>query len=37
MILSAKEMKQKANDHRKTILKVINMAGKGHVGGAFPV
>lgn len=35
MNLSVKQIERKANEHRKTILKVINRTGKGHVGGAF--
>jgi len=35
MNLSIEEIRQKANEHRKKILAIINKAGKGHVGGAF--
>lgn len=29
------EIKNKANSHRKKILKIINHVGKGHIGGAY--
>tara|TARA_R110000824_G_scaffold21378_5_gene79717 strand:- start:961 stop:1767 length:807 start_codon:yes stop_codon:yes gene_type:complete len=35
MNLTIEQIEQKANEHRKTILRVINRVGKGHVGGAF--
>lgn len=35
MMLTTAEIQEKADEHRKKILKVINRVGKGHVGGAF--
>ena len=35
MMLTTSEIQEKADEHRKKILKVINRVGKGHVGGAF--
>ena len=35
MMLTTPEIQEKADEHRKKILKVINRVGKGHVGGAF--
>jgi transketolase len=35
MNLLVEEISKKAKEHRRTILKVINKTGKGHVGGAF--
>jgi transketolase len=35
MNLEIKEISDKALEHRKTILRIINKIGKGHVGGAF--
>lgn len=35
MNLTIEQIEQKANEHRKTTLRVINRVGKGHVGGAF--
>jgi len=35
MNLSVSKIESKANIHRKTILKMINGMGKGHIGGAF--
>ena len=34
-MLTTSQIKSKAKEHRKKILKVINHVGKGHVGGAF--
>ena len=35
MTYTTDEIKLKAKEHRRSILKVINGVGKGHVGGAF--
>jgi|TARA_B100000282_G_scaffold296836_1_gene280392 transketolase len=35
MKLDLKDIKTRVNQHRKKIIKIINKAGKGHVGGAF--